>query len=537
MSDDALADECLNQISQEYKYEELQEATDNFAKQSLLGDGTYGAVFKGVLQDGSEVAVKRLSRPMESGFREEVEVLSRVRHPNLVILMGFARHLSERYLVYELLPGGDMCARLQKDSNFTWRRRLSVALDAALGISHLHASRPQVFHRDIKTQNILMDRNGTGKMADFGLALLAKPNCDSMIVPTAAGTAGYADPQYIRSGMVTARTEVYSFGMVLLEVLTGRPPAVQLSTGSIQYQFSHLRGELSRLLRILDARAHWPTAVVEALSQIAFTCIHDEEALRPSFAKIVGQLRAMLSAYAEEQPQAHVQLGPERRSPQHGQDKDMGQNPLKAAGQDSSSAATTASVVISNGSRQERQVDATASAFGSTLPAESDERTAPVPLHPAQQPVAPPPLSLPHLQQRSVVAAPIDWESSKGAAVSLRQDSCSPVAKVDCGGPDDIDVLLPANGRLNMSSGVAPKPLVHRQPALPSFHQAAQYPLRSSGEATGSEGPFTPQAQAKLRLQQEMGFTKHQVDEAFKRCSTAEGAIDWILSPERDWSA
>eukprot|EP00971_Amphidinium_carterae_P159297 3157874-Amphidinium_carterae.1 len=80
---------------------------------------------------------------MEAGFREEVEVLSRVRHPNLVILMGFARHASERYLVYELLSGGDMCARLQNDHSFVWKQRLSVALDAALGLSHLHASRPQ----------------------------------------------------------------------------------------------------------------------------------------------------------------------------------------------------------------------------------------------------------------------------------------------------------------------------------------------------------------------------------------------------------
>merc|ERR1719356_2430524 len=124
--------------------------------------------------------------------------------------MGFARHGRERYLVYELLPGGDVNARLNKDTSFTWRLRLSVVLDAALGLSHLHGSRPQVFHRDVKTQNILMDKNGTGKVADSGLACLAAPNQHSMTVQRASGTIGYADPLYIQSGVVTEKSEVYS---------------------------------------------------------------------------------------------------------------------------------------------------------------------------------------------------------------------------------------------------------------------------------------------------------------------------------------
>ncbi|CAE8634927.1 unnamed protein product [Polarella glacialis] len=213
-------------------------------------------------RDGTEVAIKVLACPKEGGFREEVEVLSRFRHPNLVILMGFARNGKERYLVYELLPGGDLNGRLNKDASFTWKQRLSVVLDSALGLSHLHGSRPQVFHRDVKTQNILMDKNGTGKVADFGLACLAQQNQNSLAVSQTSGTIGYADPLYIRSGVVTEKSEVYSMGMVILEVLTGRPPALQHANGRIEYQFDHLNGEMSRLVAMVDRRGQWPSAMV-----------------------------------------------------------------------------------------------------------------------------------------------------------------------------------------------------------------------------------------------------------------------------------
>jgi len=257
-------DAVLNRISQEFTYTDIQEATSCFSQSCKLGEGSYGSVFKGTLRDGTEVAIKALSSPKEGGFREEVEVLSRFRHPNLVILMGFARgNGGERYLVYELLPLGDVNARLNKDATFTWRPRLNVVLDAALGLSHLHGSRPQVFHRDVKTQNILMDKNGTGKVADFGLACLAQANNKSLQVEQTSGTIGYADPLYIRTGVVTEKSEVYSLGMVLLEVITGRPPALQHPSGRIEYQFEHLNGDIRQLNKMVDRRGQWPPQVVE----------------------------------------------------------------------------------------------------------------------------------------------------------------------------------------------------------------------------------------------------------------------------------
>jgi len=265
-------DAVLNRIAQEFLYEDLVVATGSFQASSRLGEGSYGAVFHGVLRDGTEVAIKALASPKEGGFREEVEVLSRFRHPNLVTLMGFARNGRERYLVYELLPGGDVNSRLNKDSSFTWKPRLDVVLDASLGLSHLHCSRPQVFHRDVKTQNILMDKNGTGKVADFGLACLAQPNQDKMAVAETSGTIGYADPLYIRTGVVTEKSEVYSLGMVILEVLTGRPPALQHPSGRIEYQFDHLNGELERLLPMLDPRGKWPGELAKRLGGLALQC-------------------------------------------------------------------------------------------------------------------------------------------------------------------------------------------------------------------------------------------------------------------------
>ncbi|PHJ14706.1 tyrosine kinase-like protein [Cystoisospora suis] len=268
---EAAEDAALNDISLEYSYNELYTATAGFSV--VLGQGAYGSVYEGVMRDGGAVAVKWLHKPKEAGFEKEVRVLSKFRHPNLVILMGFARHGTDRFLVYELLTGGDVGARLQKGPVLTWQERLSVALDAASALSHLHHHSPHVYHRDIKTANILLDRHNNAKVADFGLACLAKKGEDGCPVKQTAGTVGYADPKYISSAVVTERTEVYSFGMVLLELLTARPPAVLNADGSISYLLSLIGTSVKRALRYVDQRARFPGRVAQSFALLALRCV------------------------------------------------------------------------------------------------------------------------------------------------------------------------------------------------------------------------------------------------------------------------
>lgn len=295
----AYADRSLNDICLEYSYEELKQATRNFDESMKLGCGSYGGVYKGVLRDGTEVAIKVLDVPNEAGFEEEVKVLSKFRHPHLVILMGFGRNGAKRLLVYEMLAGGDLHRRLQKCCHdnvpFPWRERTNIALDAASGLSHLHHSSPKVFHRDIKSPNILLDKNGTAKMADFGLACLSHTAAHR--VKRASGTVGYACPLYVRRGVVTEGSEVYSFGMVLLELLTASPPAYMSpgagGGGQIQYLANHINGDLRIAMNLVDPKAGWPTAAARAIAELALGCTRMQEESRPNFADIVRSLRAI----------------------------------------------------------------------------------------------------------------------------------------------------------------------------------------------------------------------------------------------------
>lgn len=304
------ADSALNQISLEYNYAELQQATRNFDASMKLGSGSYGGVYKGVLKDGTEVAIKVLDVPDEAGFEEEVKVLSKFRHPNLVILMGFARHGTQRSLVYEMLAGGDVHKRLHRSCvesfPFPWKERVSIALDAACGLSHLHHSSPKVFHRDIKTPNILLDKNGTAKMADFGLACLSHASAHR--VKQASGTVGYACPLYVQRGVVTEGSEVYSFGMVLIELLTASPPAYMgnnaTNANQIQYLANHINGDINVVLSLVDTKAQWTPPAARAIGDFALKCIKMREEERPGFAEIVRTIRAIYDGSALQAPNA-----------------------------------------------------------------------------------------------------------------------------------------------------------------------------------------------------------------------------------------
>jgi len=309
----------LSQISLEYPETELARATDNFTKLNQLGAGNYGAVYRGCFRDGSEVAIKMLEvtedSQIDSGFADEVRTLSKFRHPNLVTLMGWGKGHGRRYLVYELLAGGDICHRLRAchssgGEQFLWNERLRVALDAASGLSHMHNSMPKAFHRDIKSANVLLDRNGTAKMADFGLSMVApKKGAMELTCEHISGTPGYACPHYIKTGRITEYTEVFAYGMLLLELMMNAAPACIGDGGGIIYPiFQTIRpgsaGARERALGALDPAAQWPPPLAGELVDLALACTA-MEAKRPDFVGILKCLRPLVERYAPSGHNSH----------------------------------------------------------------------------------------------------------------------------------------------------------------------------------------------------------------------------------------
>eukprot|EP00931_Biecheleriopsis_adriatica_P019274 TRINITY_DN13188_c0_g1_i1.p1 TRINITY_DN13188_c0_g1~~TRINITY_DN13188_c0_g1_i1.p1 ORF type:complete len:717 (+),score=142.84 TRINITY_DN13188_c0_g1_i1:230-2380(+) len=312
----------LHDICLEYPFECLQTATLGFSKSRRLGSGSAGTVYRGEMSDGSEIAVKALDTsseiqsPVSKGFCEEITTLSKFRHPNLVMLMGWSHAGSQGFLVYEFLSGGDLQQKLKSSSVFRWKERLRAALDAATGMAHLHTMRPQAFHRDVKSANILLTSEGMAKMADFGLSCMAREVSSTAIrCKLPSGTAGYACPRYIESGDIAERSEVYSFGMVLLELLLNCSPA-EFVDGKMTYPIQAFvspagPGSLQRCLDRCDSRACWPSTAARDTARLALRCIEEEQAERPVFVDICREMRQLVKEPLDAKPQEQdtVQVG------------------------------------------------------------------------------------------------------------------------------------------------------------------------------------------------------------------------------------
>lgn len=210
---------------------DLEIATNRFSVENVIGEGGYGVVYRGRLVNGSEVAVKKLLNNLgqaEKEFRVEVEAIGHVRHKNLVRLLGYCIEGVQRMLVYEYVNNGNLeqwlHGAMRQYGTLTWEARMKVLLGTAKALAYLHeAIEPKVVHRDIKSSNILIDGEFNSKVSDFGLAKLLESG-ESHITTRVMGTFGYVAPEYANTGLLNEKSDIYSFGVLLLEAVTGRDP-------------------------------------------------------------------------------------------------------------------------------------------------------------------------------------------------------------------------------------------------------------------------------------------------------------------------
>eukprot|EP00249_Psilotum_nudum_P004273 c17811_g1_i1 orf=553-1605(+) len=222
-----------------FSLKELHAATNNFNYDNKLGEGGFGSVYWGQLWDGSQIAVKRLkvwSTKAEMEFAVEVEILGRVRHKNLLSLRGYCAEGQERLIVYDYMPNLSLLSHLHgqfsSDCLLDWHKRMDIALGAAEGIAYLHHfATPHIIHRDIKASNVLLDSKFDAQVADFGFAKLI-PEGATHVTTRVKGTLGYLAPEYAMWGKVSESCDVYSFGILLLELVSGKKPIEKVGPGT-----------------------------------------------------------------------------------------------------------------------------------------------------------------------------------------------------------------------------------------------------------------------------------------------------------------
>ncbi|XP_028788492.1 probable serine/threonine-protein kinase PBL3 [Neltuma alba] len=295
-----------------FTFNELKDITRNFCPDNLLGEGGFGNVYKGWIDEqslgpampgsGMAVAVKNLKSNGFQGHKEwlsELNYLGQLHHPNLVKLLGFCLDGDSRLLVYEYMPKGSLENHLFRRAAqpLPWATRIKVAIGAARGLTFLHDSEQQVIYRDFKASNILLDSEFNAKLSDFGFAK-AGPTGDRTHVSTQVlGTHGYAAPEYILTGWLTAKCDVYSFGVVLLELLSGRRAIDRTKSGVEQNLVDWARpylGDRRKLFRIMDTKleGQYPQRAAYTAAILALQCI-SEAKIRPQMSEVLATLEQL----------------------------------------------------------------------------------------------------------------------------------------------------------------------------------------------------------------------------------------------------
>ncbi|KAM7467529.1 hypothetical protein LguiB_015091 [Lonicera macranthoides] len=293
-----------------FSYRELEEATKNFDPSKELGDGGFGTVYHGKLRDGREVAVKRLyenNYKRVEQFMNEVQILTRMRHRNLVLLYGCtSRRSRELLLVYEYIPNGTVADHLHGDrvetGSLTWPIRMNIAIETASALAYLHAS--DIIHRDVKTNNILLDTNFCVKVADFGLSRLF-PNDVTHVSTAPQGTPGYVDPEYHQCYQLTDKSDVYSFGVVLIELISSMP-AVDISRHRDEINLANLainKIQKNAFNELIDPGLGFESdsdveRMTTLVAELAFRCLQLEKEMRPKMEEVLEALKG-IKGYGE----------------------------------------------------------------------------------------------------------------------------------------------------------------------------------------------------------------------------------------------
>ncbi|XVE53564.1 hypothetical protein DITRI_Ditri03aG0012900 [Diplodiscus trichospermus] len=278
----------------------LEKATNKFHQDNILGEGGFGCVYKAQFDDGSYAAVKKLdcaSLDAEKEFENEVDLLCKLKHSNVISLLGFSSDNQTRFIVYELMQNGSLETQLHgpsHGSSLTWHRRMKIALDTARGLEYLHEHcNPPVIHRDLKSSNILLDSDFNAKLSDFGLAVTdAAQNKNNLKL---SGTLGYVAPEYLLDGKLTDKSDVYAFGVVLLELLLGRKPVEKLAPAQCQSIVTWAMPQLtdrSKLPNIVDPviRNTMDLKHLYQVAAVAVLCVQSEPSYRPLITDVLHSL-------------------------------------------------------------------------------------------------------------------------------------------------------------------------------------------------------------------------------------------------------
>ncbi|XP_066314954.1 lysM domain receptor-like kinase 3 [Miscanthus floridulus] len=305
-----------------FTYEEILTSTDSFSDANLLGHGTYGSVYYGVLRD-QEVAIKRMMATKTKEFIVEMKVLCKVHHASLVELIGYAASKDELFLVYEYSQNGSLKNHLHDPeskgcSSLSWICRVQIALDAARGLEYIHEhTKDHYVHRDIKSSNILLDGSLRAKISDFGLAKLVVKSSDAEAsVTKVVGTFGYLAPEYLRDGLATTKSDVYAFGVVLFELISGKE-AITRAEGMGASSNSERRSLASVMLTALrkcpnstymgnlkdcidhNLRDLYPHDCAYKMAMLAKQCVDEDPVLRPDMKQVVITLSQILLSSIE----------------------------------------------------------------------------------------------------------------------------------------------------------------------------------------------------------------------------------------------